>query len=88
MASLRLLMADKELVQLPFELAMTPKGFQGQHSKPFLLNPQCLATMTREVKQVAPPDYIWPYKPRILFAWADPNDEVPYEDILRHFGIL
>ena len=82
---LRLLMADKELVQLPFELALTPKGFQGQYSKPFLLNPQCLATMTREVKQVAPPDYIWPYKPRILFVWADPNDTVPYEE---HFAAL
>lgn len=91
---LRLVMTPKELAQLPFELALTPKGFQGQHSKKFLLNPQRITTLTREVRQVAPTRYSWPHKPRILFAWAEPDDTVPHEahfaairDIVKHFAI-
>jgi hypothetical protein len=90
---LRLVMTPKELAQLPFELALTPKGFPGQHSKPFLLNPQRLTTLTRETRQVAPTRYLWPYKPRVLFAWAEPKGEVPHDahyvalrDLLKHFA--
>jgi|WetSurMetagenome_2_1015567.scaffolds.fasta_scaffold01477_2 hypothetical protein len=82
---LRLVVTPKELAQLPFELALTPKGFQGYLSKPFLLNPQRLTTLTREVRQVAPTRYLWPHKPHILFAWADPAGTVPHED---HFNLL
>ena len=82
---LRVLTNEKELVQLPFELALTPKGLQGQQIKPWLLNPQQLTTLTREVKQVAAPSYTWPHIPMILFAWADPGKSVPADE---HFSAL
>jgi hypothetical protein len=90
---LRLVMTPGELAQLPFELALTPKGFQGERKKRFLMNPQRLTTLTREVRQVGSAYYIWPYMPRILFAWAEPADTVPHEDhlamlvdIVRYFA--
>jgi len=80
---LRLVMTPKELAQLPFELALTPRGFQGEHTRHFLLNHQRLATLTREVRQVAAARYQWPYQPRILFAYAAPKNEVPHNEHLR-----
>lgn len=77
---LHLIMTPRELAMLPFELALTPDGFQGARDKPFLLNPQRLTTITREVRQVAPKKYNLPAKPRILFAWADAQNPVPAED--------
>lgn len=79
---IRLVMTPKELGMLPFELALTPKGFQGMQEKPFLLNQQRLTTLTREVRQVASKSYNWPYRVRILFAWAAPEAEVPHEEHL------
>ncbi|MVM28909.1 CHAT domain-containing protein [Spirosoma sp. HMF4905] len=70
---IRLIMTPRELAMLPFELALTPNGFQGGHDVPFLMNPQRLTTITREVRQVAPKKYNWPVKPRILFIWAEPE---------------
>ncbi len=81
----RLITSAKELVQIPFELSLTPSGFKGEHVKPFLLNPLRLTTLTREVRQVGVAEYEWPEKPRILFAWANPDKEVPYEE---HFNVL
>ena len=90
---LKLVISPRELVQLPFELALTPKGFPGHPLKKFLLNSQRLTTLTREVRQVGPLRYNWPYKPRILFAYAGPSDAVPYKehsdaliDIVKHFA--
>jgi hypothetical protein len=77
---LRLVMTPRELAMLPFELALTPNGFQGARDKPFLLNPQRLTTITREVRQVAPKKHDWPAKPRILFAWAQPENAVPHAE--------
>ncbi|WP_428663046.1 CHAT domain-containing protein [Runella sp.] len=76
---LRLIMSPRELAMLPFELALTPNGFQGGREIPFLMNPQRLTTITREVRQVAPKKYDWPIKPRILFVWAEPesNSTIP-----------
>jgi hypothetical protein len=82
---LRLVMTPRELAQLPFELALTPDGFQGQHSKWFLVNPQLPVTLTREVRQIATTRYLWPCKPRILFAWCDPERSVPHD---VHYGAL
>ena len=48
---LRLLMNAKELVQLPFELALNPQGVQGQPLVPFLMNQLRVMTMTRSLKQ-------------------------------------
>jgi hypothetical protein len=90
---LRLVITPRELAQLPFELALTPEGLRGHPLKRFLLNPQRLTTLTREVRQVGTLKYNWPYKPRILFAWASPNAEVPYREhsdalieIVKHFA--
>jgi len=90
---LRLVISPRELAQLPFEIALTPKGFRGYPLKRFLLNPQRLTTLTREVRQVGPLRYNWPYKPRILFVWADPCAEVPHREhsealieIVKHFA--
>lgn len=82
---LRLVMTPRELAMLPFELALTPTGFQGARDKPFLLNQQRLTTITREVRQVAPRTYTWPAKPRILFAWAAPKKAVPSDE---HIAVL
>ncbi|MBO0932535.1 CHAT domain-containing protein [Fibrella aquatilis] len=82
---LRLVMTPRELAMLPFELALTPTGFQGARDKPFLLNQQRLTTLTREVRQVAPRTYTWPAKPRILFAWAAPKKAVPSDE---HVAVL
>lgn len=79
---LRMVMNPKELAQLPFELTSTPNGLQGMHSVPFLKNPQRLTTLTREVRQVGSSKYLWPSKPHILFAWAEPEDAVPHADHL------
>ncbi len=82
---LRMIISAKELIQVPFELSLTPAGFKGQHTKPFLINPQRLTTLTREVRQPGEPQYAWPKSPRILFAWANPEKEVPHEE---HFTVL
>lgn len=80
---LRLVMTPKELAQLPFELALTPAGFPGEHSQPFLLNEMRRTTLTREIRQVNNNHYEWPAQPRILFAWADPDEDVPHDDHLN-----
>ncbi len=82
---IRLIMTPKELAMLPFELALTPKGFQGMQEKPFLLNQQRLTTLTREIRQAASKRYEWPYKIRILYAWAEPSNVVPH---VEHFNQL
>lgn len=82
---IRLVISAKELIQIPFELALTPNGFKGQHVRPLLLNPQRLTTLTREVRQSGEAKYTWPKNPRILFAWANPDKEVPYDE---HFTVL
>ncbi len=79
---LRLVMTPRELAMLPFELALTPNGFQGARDKAFLLNPQRLTTITREVRQIASKSYNWPAKPRILYAWAAPERPVPADEHL------
>jgi len=79
---LRLIMTPRELAMLPFELALTPNGFQGARDKALLLNPQRLTTLTREIRQVAPSKYDWPTKPRILYAWAAPENPVPADEHL------
>ena len=82
---IRLIMTPKELAMLPFELVLTPNGFQGMQEKPFLLHQQRLTTLTREIRQAASKRYEWPYKTRILFAWAEPSNTVPH---VEHFNQL
>lgn len=76
---LRLVTTAKELMQIPFELALTPSGFEGENTSNFLLNPQCPTTLTREIRQVKSPSYHWPFFPRILFVYAEPLESVPHD---------
>lgn len=80
---IRLITEEKELIQLPYELTLTPKGFPGS-ANPFLLNPQRLTTLTREVSK-SRKSYEWPLTPRILFAWASPGRAVPSDDHWQMF---
>jgi CHAT domain len=79
---LRLVVTPRELGLLPFELALTPDGFPGAGDRPFLMNPQRLTTLTREVRQATSRGYQWPTVPRILFVWADPGRAVPHDQHL------
>jgi hypothetical protein len=76
---LRLVTTPKEIAQLPFEMALTPKELQNTPDrKPFFINDDIKTTFTREVRHVYFDHYNWPVKPRILFAWARPGDDVPH----------
>src|SRR6185295_1021738 len=76
---LRLVTTPKEIAQLPFEMALTPTQLQSDSSrKPFFVNEEIKTTFTREVRRVYFEHYNWPVKPRILFAWAEPDDDVPH----------
>ena len=74
---IRLITSSKELIQIPFELALTPSGFEGELLYEFLLNPKKQTTFTREVRQVDSEHYSWPIFPRVLFIWAEPGEKVP-----------
>ena len=77
---LRLVTTPKEIAQLPFEMALTPIQLQNNTpQKPFFLNPDIKTTFTREVRHIAFKHYDWPFLPRILFAWAQPNNAVPWQ---------
>ncbi len=68
---LRLVTTPKEIAQLPFELALTPSVLKDETSNtPFFINPRLKTTFTRELRQSSSRNYSWPFKPRILFAWA------------------
>jgi hypothetical protein len=82
---LHLLLNAKELVQLPFELALNPAGVAGQPLVPFLLNQRRVITLTRSVKQTGTAAYLWPVNTRILFVSAEPNETVPHD---AHFALL
>lgn len=84
---IRLVTTPFELAQIPFEFALTPPNISGDQRIPLLANPQRKITLTREVRQESEAKYIWPSKPRILFAWAQqvPNLAVPHEE---HLAIL
>lgn len=72
-----LVLTPKELSQIPFELALTPNAAD---QRPLLLNPQKRITLTREVRQEAVRRFAWPARPRILYAWANPNETVPFRE--------
>ena len=75
-----------ELAQIPFEFTLTP-NIAGEQQIPLLANPGRKITLTREIRQESEARYTWPYQPRILFAWAQPDPEmtVPYQD---HLSVL
>ncbi|WP_170113406.1 CHAT domain-containing protein [Ahniella affigens] len=75
----RLVLSASELALLPFELAISPPGFPGpgQHA---LLQSSAPICLTRESRRAAGARYRAPFRPRILFVFADlPGAPVPYE---------
>ncbi|HMK24995.1 MAG TPA: CHAT domain-containing protein [Chitinophagaceae bacterium] len=86
MVHLRLVTTPKEIAQLPFEMALTPSVLQNEMPRtPFFVNPKIKTTFTRELRQLSFKQYNWPFKPRILFAWAQPNNKVPQQEHLKAF---
>lgn len=73
---IRLVLSASELSLLPFELAESPPGTPGEGQRLFLAAspPVVLTRETRREQRVCVP---WPYRPRILFAFASPGPLAP-----------
>lgn len=85
---IRLVTTPFELAQLPFEFVLAPANIANNQKIPLLTHPERKITLTREVRQESEVRYMWPSKPRILFAWAQPGGPdltVPHEE---HFAAL
>jgi hypothetical protein len=76
---LRLLITARELAQLPFELVMPPMELCGDNKDVFPLCTAKRVTFTRETKQMGGRPYKWPVDSRVLFAWAQPGNPVPFQ---------
>ncbi len=77
---LRLILSASELALLPFELATAPAGFPGA-GQPLSLQSQQPVCITRETRRVPEEYFVWPKRPRVLFAYASPPglEPVPAE---------
>lgn len=85
---IRLVTTPFELAQLPFEFVLAPKDVTEGEKIPLLAYPGRKITLTREVRQESEARYIWPSKPKILFAWAQPGGKemsVPHDE---HYAVL
>ncbi|MCW3107412.1 MAG: hypothetical protein JWQ09_1918 [Segetibacter sp.] len=85
---IRLVTTPFELAQLPFEFVLAPANITSGQRIPLLTHPERKIALTREVRQESEVWYMWPSKPRILFAWAQPGGSemaVPHEE---HFAAL
>ncbi|MGC9945665.1 MAG: CHAT domain-containing protein [Bryobacteraceae bacterium] len=80
---LRLILSANELALLPFEITNAAQGFAGA-GQPLLLQSQSPVCITREVRRVATEHLEWPPPPdpRILFAAAGPDAQIPLEEHL------
>jgi hypothetical protein len=84
---IRLVTTPFELAQIPFEFVLCDPFIADTPRTPLLAHPNREITLTREVRQESDARYIWPNKPRILFAWAQPvpGMTVPYKE---HLAVL
>jgi hypothetical protein len=73
---LRLIISATELALLPFELALAPAGFPGA-GQYLALQPQMPVCITRETRRVEKQYLTWPRRPKILFAFAQPDGYAP-----------
>ena len=73
---LRLSITAYELALVPFELAIGVDGFPGSGS-PLVLQTDRRISLTREVRRGRPLPVSWNRPPRILFAFASPNELSP-----------
>ncbi|MCG8458254.1 MAG: CHAT domain-containing protein [Holophagales bacterium] len=84
MVQLRLVIAGDELAMLPFELAEVPRGAPGA-GQPLVLQSDLPICLTRQVRRVGTGALGWPERPRVLFAYAEPDDvgSVPHGEHRR-----
>jgi hypothetical protein len=83
---LRCVLNANELALLPFEIACAPSGFSAA-GQLLALQTEVPLCITREVRRATASDVRWNRRPRVLFAFADPLADVPYEQhllALRH----
>jgi len=73
---LRLSVSALELALVPFELAIAAEGFPGSGS-PLFVQSRAPISLTREVRRGQPIPVEWNRKPRILFAFAQPDGVSP-----------
>ncbi len=74
---IRLVATPLELAQIPFEILLCPENISGGQEIPLLAHPERIISLTREIRQETEANYSWPHKPRILFAWAQPDPKMP-----------
>jgi len=81
--NLRLSLSGLELGIIPFEAAVSPDGFPGSGS-PLFLQMRTPITITREIRRGCQLAVNWNRKPRILFAFAEPDGlYVPVKEHLQ-----
>ncbi len=78
---LRFVLNANELSLLPIELANAPSGFSAA-GQLLALQTDVPLCITREVRRATATDVRWDREPRVLFAFADPLADVPYEQHL------
>lgn len=76
---IRLVANPMELAQLPFEFVRVPLNPDLPATGAMLTDAGRVVTFTREVRQKSEAGYVWPHVPRVLFAWAQPSETVPFE---------
>jgi hypothetical protein len=76
---IRLVVNPLELAQLPFEFVRVPLDTAVPVTATLLAEELKIVSFTREVRQESELRYEWPPMPRILFAWAQPSEDVPHE---------
>src|SRR5262245_5289327 len=82
----RLSVAAYELALIPFELVIGPDGYPGSGS-PLFLQSIAPITLTREIRRGRPLPVYWDRQPRILFAFASP-DQLPAVPAQPHLEAL
>lgn len=83
---LRLSVGANELALVPFEFAIGQDGYPGSGS-PLFLQSIAPITLTREVRRGRPLPVQWNRRPRILFAFASP-DQLPKVPAQAHLQAL
>ena len=83
-AHLRIVLSGSELAILPFELSVAPDAMPGEGQELFLQS-RVQIVPTREIRRSRPlSTRLSDFKlPKVLFAYAAPGTDVPYEDHLR-----
>lgn len=71
---LRVVMTPLELAALPLELALGANGMPGA-GLPLSTQRERPVVITRESRRVPPRGTAWPTRPKVLFAWCEPETD-------------